>query len=123
MIEVLSVNGIAGKALSGLEIDMPVVMKVGMEDGRMIACGGLGWSGGRCWLWLHVENEASERIGIKVIREARKMLRKAAQLGEEIVYTPRDSSYETSERLLKMVGFEKTDEVILGSEVWRHVRT
>lgn len=118
MVDVVSVNGSVAKALSGLNIDLPVICRLGMQDGRLIATGGLAWSNGRCWLFFSVEGEP-RNIARQALRECDRLLRHAVQLGETEVFTPRDAEYPTSERLCRLAGFEKTDEVIDNFEVWR----
>lgn len=120
MLEVISTSGMAAKALTGLDIDLPVICRIGMEGDKLIATGGLCFGGGRAWIWFHVENKPTQSIAMQAIRQARTMMRKAAQLGETEVYTLRDATFETSERLCKMAGFEKTDEIVEGLEIWRH---
>lgn len=118
MLEVISTSGMAAKALTGLEIDLPVVCKLGMVDGRPVAGGGLCWASGKCWIWFFLEPDAPSGLGFKAIKNLRTMLRKAAQLGEAKVYAIRDPAFETSERLCKLAGFQKTGEEVLGCEVW-----
>jgi len=120
MVEIVSVSGMAAKALSGLEIDLPVICRLGMIEGKVVAAGGLAFGGGRCWLFFDIEEDCPKHVGLQALRQAKVMLRKAAQLGETEVYTPRNAAYETSERLCKMAGFEKTDEVLAGQEIWVH---
>ena len=118
MAEVQSISGLQACQISGLSVSLPVACKVGMIDGRMIAIGGIAWGGGRCWLFFHVDNPP-RNILRQALAECRSLLRKAAQFGETEVYTPRDAEYETSERLCRLAGFVKTDEVIDGKEIWR----
>lgn len=121
MVKVSSVNGVAARKMSGLNVNLPVIARVGVENDDVIALGGLAWGSGRCWLWFHVMEGAPKNIARQALQECRGLFRKAAQLGETEVYTPRDAEYPTSERLLKLAGFEKTDEVIEGQEIWRHL--
>jgi len=118
MIEVVSVNPKMAPQVAGLVIDLPVVCKVGIADGQVIASGGLAWGKGRCWIWFVAEDGLTKGHGITAIRQCRKMLAKAKQLGESTVYALRDAKYETSERLLTLAGFMKTDEIDAGQEVW-----
>ena len=90
---------------AGLDVDLPVTARAAIEGEELLAVWGLAWSPGRCWLWLHVER-SEPKHAFTVIREAKRMLKRAAQLGETEVYTPRDASRETSANLLKLVGFE-----------------
>lgn len=89
----------------GLDIDLPVVAMVAMEGEEAIAAWGLAWRDARCWLWFHIGQSKPEYRWI-VIREARKMLKRAVQLGETEVFVVRDDAYPTSGRLLKVLGFE-----------------
>lgn len=118
MIEVQSVPGIIAKELSGLNVDVPVVARVGVKDGEVIALGGLAYGKGRTWLWFHVNGEP-KNILRQALQQCETMKRVAAQFGATEVYTPRDAAYPTSERLCRLAGFEKTDEILDGKEIWR----
>lgn len=118
MIEVQSIAGQLARMMTGLEIDLPVVCRIGKVDDQIIATGGLAWAKGRCWLFFDVQGEP-RNIARQALRECQAMFRRAIQLGETEVYTPRDAAYPTSERLCRMAGFEKTDEVLDGKEIWR----
>jgi hypothetical protein len=118
MIEIMSVNPKLAPKVCGLNIDMPVVCKVGLVDGQVAASGGLAWGQGRCWIWFVVEGDLPKGHGLAAIHQCRKMVAKAKQLGESAVYAIRDSNYETSERLLTLAGFRKTDEQAEEQEVW-----
>lgn len=121
MIEVVTVPAMSVEvALPGVVIDMPALAMGGLVDGQLVGFGGLAWGSGRCWLWFRAD-EPEPRYAIHVVRSARKLLRKAAQLGETEVFTVRDRSFETSERLCKMCGFELLG-IENGEEVW-HVGT
>lgn len=117
MVELHRVDGRTVTALAGLDIDLPVVAMVAMEGNEAVAAWGLAWRDGRCWLWFHMEHPDPSYRWI-VIREARNMLKRAAQLGDDAVYTVRDPQFETSQRLLKILGFEPFGEED-GKEVWR----
>ncbi|WP_420961048.1 hypothetical protein [Brucella sp. IR073] len=105
MIQIVTVDGREIVKASGLQIDMPVFAKIVLEDDTPLGCFGLAWGGGRCWAWLQVENYRPG-YAFLVRREGRKCLRSAVQLGETEVYTPRDTQYASSEKLLKILGFE-----------------
>jgi hypothetical protein len=120
VIEVISVPGLAAGAVANLVIDMPVICRVGIKDGKLVASGGLAFAAGRAWLWYSTEDvELAKGQGLKALRQCASMLRKARQLGEAEVYATRDEKFETSERLLKLAGFEKTDEMLDNQEVWK----
>jgi hypothetical protein len=126
VIDIISVPSQAAGAVANLEITMPVVCRIGVKDGRLVASGGLAWGKRpewdhtRCWLWFSMEDmELAKGQGLTALRQCASMLRKAKQLGETEVYATRDDRYDTSERLLKMAGFEKTDEVLENQEVWK----
>lgn len=103
--------------IAGLEIDLPVFATIGIHEGEVIGIGGLTWGGGRCFLFFHIEKQVPG-AGLVAVREARRMIRKARQLGETEIWTIRDAAYDTSERLLKIVGFEPAGEDN-GKEAWR----
>lgn len=86
-------------------IDWPAVAYIGMDNGAIVGSGGLAWGSDRCWLWFTVLDSKPE-YARPVFQMARKLLRKAKQLGEECVFTVRDKQYETSPRLLKLTGFK-----------------
>lgn len=117
MPELHRVDGRAVTAALGLNVDLPVVAMVAIDHGDAVAAWGLAWNLGRCFLWFHMEHpDPSYRF--TVIREAKKMMKRATQLGEAHVFTVRDAAYPTSERLLKILGFEPFS-VEDGKEVWR----
>lgn len=115
MVEVIPAN--AQAIVRANDLDMPAMGFAGYEDGVLLAIGGLAWGRGRCWLWFRAENTEA-RHAFAVVREGRRLLKRAAQLGETEVYTPRDAEYDTSERLLKLMGFAFHG-VENGIEVWR----
>ena len=88
-------------------IDKPVVALVGVDEGQVVGAGGLGWGDGRCWLWFHMKH-SSPGYATRVLREARRLLRLAGQLGETTVHVYRDARFATSEKLLTMLGFSMT---------------
>ncbi|TGT65315.1 hypothetical protein EN802_32060 [bacterium M00.F.Ca.ET.159.01.1.1] len=98
-----------------MEIDWPAVAFVGIDDGELVGTGGIAWGAGRCWLWLQVL-KPKPWYAKPLVLAARKMLRKAVQLGEVEVYTVRDAQYASSAKLLKLVGFELS-EIKDGQEV------
>lgn len=91
--------------VAGMRIDLPVFMTIAMRGDEYVGAGGLAWGAGRCWLFLEL-NEPQTDGRFLLIREAKRLKRKAAQLGETEVYVARDRSFPTSARLLKMLGFE-----------------
>lgn len=120
MPELHRVDGRAVTAALGLAIDLPVVAMVAIDGGEAVAAWGLAWNEGRCFLWFHMErSDLSYRF--IVIREARKMLKRAVQLGADEVFTVRDDAFPTSARLLKILGFEPHS-IEDGKEVhiWRY---
>lgn len=110
------VDGVTVARATGLDVNLPVVAMVAMEDEQAIAAWGLAWHDSRCWLWLFLENPKPEYRWI-VMREARKMLKRAAQLGNSEVYTVRDFEVETSARLLTILGF-RFHRIEKGKETW-----
>ena len=88
------------------QVDAPMLVYGGVEDdGRVLACGGLMWSDGRCWIWVDVFADISRSAAL-LVWWARRMLRQARQLGEPEVYLFRDEWHGSSERLAKVLGFE-----------------
>lgn len=116
-LEIISANGEIAARLSGLDVDLPVVCKAAVVNGEVVAIGGLAFGGGRAYIWFYTGDDAASGIGRRAIRYARYMLRVAVQLGETEVYAIRDVKFDTSERLLKLVGFEFFEHAH-GEEVW-----
>lgn len=85
---------------------------------RVLGMGGLLWRAGLCWLWLN-GIDLKRTNALKVVRSARSMLQKAAQLGEKRVVAARDEA-PRSEGLLKLLGFERwpDDPAFQGKEIW-----
>jgi len=119
MLEIISVAPTTVEAAEGIRIDMPCVAYVGVDDGEIVGSGGLAWGSGRCWIWLRVLKSRSE-YALPLMRKTRSLLNKAVQLGEREVFTPRDAEYESSERLLTVLGFRLHD-IEGGKEVWKWV--
>lgn len=88
-----------------LVIDMPAVAFVGQDDDELVGSGGLAWGHGRCWIWFKMLN-IRPCYAVAIFRAAKRLLRKARQLGETEVFAIRDPQYETSQRLVRAVGFE-----------------
>ena len=103
----------------GMKVDMPVKAYVGVDGDRILGAGGLGWAGGKCWLFLLVL-DVNHGHPMQVVRWGRKLLRIAVQLGESEVFTPRDDEYPSSKKLLHLIGFQyyETDEKT-GKEIHR----
>lgn len=120
MVDVVSARATDVSRMTGLEITVPIICRVGIASGKIVASGGLAFAAGRAWLWFSMEDVAlAKGQGLKALRQCASMLGKARQLGETEVYATRDEKFETSERLLKLAGFKKTDERLDGQEVWK----
>lgn len=104
MLNIFQVDPSSIEAALDINIDLPAVAFVGVDDGRIVGSGGLAWGEGRCWLWFKVV-EGRPEYARPVLTMARRLLAKARQLGEPAVYTIRDLQFETSPRLLKLTGF------------------
>lgn len=89
-------------------IDLPAVAVIGLDDGHPVGSGGLAWGGGKAWIWFKMV-QSKPSYAVAIVRATRKMLRRAAQLGETAVFTPRDINEPMSEKLLTMLGFEFFD--------------
>lgn len=87
-------------------MDYPVHAFVALEGEQPVAYYGLAWRFGRCDLWFSVvDASASRRSCIRVVREARRMLKVARALGEHRVFCIRDD-HPNSRKLLEVVGFQ-----------------
>lgn len=103
----LEVQALAG----GGPVDYPVHAFAAVEADEPLAYYGLAWRFGRCDLWLSVvDASGSKRCAIRVVREARRMLKVAMALGEARVFCIRDE-YPNSRKLLGAVGFRYLGDV------------
>ena len=116
-LQIVRVDPSAVEAAEGIKIDMPCVAYVGVDDGKIVGSYGLAWGGGRCWIWLRLDN-GKPSYARTVVKQTKALLAKAQQLGEREVFTPRDTQYDTSKRLLEFLGFTMHD-VEQGIEVWK----
>jgi len=85
-------------------------------DGMRKAMGGFIRDEDRTWGYLDVKGALDADVGLEVLRTARRLLRR---MGETVYVTCDNAQYAGAPRLLKALGFEKTDEVLNGYEVWR----
>ncbi|MCZ3377422.1 hypothetical protein [Rhizobium sp. AG207R] len=120
-LTIIQVDASTAQAMEGIKIDLPAVAYVGIDDGEVVGSYGLAWGGGRCWAWLRLEN-GKPSYALTVVRRFKRLMLKAEQLGEREVFTPRDAQYETSEKLLKVLGFSFHAKEH-GIEVWRYERS
>lgn len=120
MLEIHQVPPSAVEVAEGIKIDMPAVAYVGIDDGVIVGSGGLAWGRGRAWIFFSTKAPLGASAGLRIIRFAKTLERKVAQLGHDDIYTPRDDQYATSKRLLTMLGYShaETDQ---GVEIWRKV--
>ncbi len=116
MLQIVQADPRDVQAAEGLTIDLPVLAYVGIDGEEIVGSGGLAWGGARCWLWLTLPNGKPE-YARPILRMVERLKRKAAQLGETEIYTPRDAQYETSERLLRFCGFVPFS-IEGGQEIW-----
>lgn len=117
MLQIIQVPPAAVEIAQGIRIDMPAVAYAGIDDGVVVGAYGLAWGEGRCWAWLQLR-DGKPQYARTVVRRTKALLEKAWQLGEREVYTPRDAQFQTSGKLLTVLGFTKA-EVINGIEVWK----
>lgn len=103
----------------GVDIDLPVVAVLGIDNGHIVGTGGLAWGAGRCWIFFKMVSSKPE-YAVPIVRATRQMLRRAVQLGETEVFTPRDAEEPASEKLLTLLGFE-FDTMQDGIEIWKWV--
>lgn len=116
MIEIVSSIGADHSNTIGEKV--PFICKIASDDGRAFATGGLAFWRGTYILFFQVDDPPKNIIR-QTLRECKALLSKAVQLGATEVFTPRDPEYPSSERLCRLAGFEKTDEMIDGKEIWR----
>jgi hypothetical protein len=105
----------------GVDVHLPAVAVIGVDDDQIVGSGGLAWGGGRCWLFFTMPL-TKPGYAVPVVREAKRLLRQAVQLGENSVFTPRDDAFPRSAKLLAMLGFEPAETMMIrGSnhEIWR----
>ncbi|AVX04238.1 hypothetical protein MXMO3_01712 [Maritalea myrionectae] len=103
MGEIVKLVGRSGDIL-GDDLDAPIFGYASISDG-VDALGGLAWIEGKCWMWFS-SAKPQNVSALHVVRCAKQLLRRAVQVGEMEVYTPRDAQFATSSRLLKLVGFK-----------------
>ncbi|KAA3527047.1 hypothetical protein GOZ96_04720 [Agrobacterium vitis] len=115
MVEIQKFNTTDTVKSLGLMIDLPAIGFCAICEGRIVASFGLAWGNGRCWLWYYTE-ELQTRHKHVVRRQAARLKRMARQLGHDELFVVRDQQWETSARLVKLMGFELL-EVIDGQEV------
>jgi hypothetical protein len=116
MLQIVQVDPRQIETCLSVKVDMPAIAFVGVDDGKIIGSGGLAWGAGRCWIWLSMIS-TNPAYALPIARKVRVLISKAKQLGETIIYTPRDAEYQTSEKLLKTLGF-KMHGIEDGIEVW-----
>lgn len=105
------------------KIDFPFIAYAGVEDGKrpkVIGIGGLAWIEGRCFLWLDLV-DMKRTHPVVVVRQAKRMLDKAIQLGVSEVWARRDIE-PLSEKLLRHLGFELAGGQEAGVEDWKWQR-
>jgi hypothetical protein len=72
---------------------------------------GLAWHIGMCIMWLTVL-EPDIAPATAIVRQGRRMLKVAVQMGESVVFNIRDD-VPTSAKLLSMVGFERSGDITM----------
>jgi hypothetical protein len=87
-----------------VKVPFPAVLYGGFEDGKCLGVGGLVWAHERCWLVLGFTAEGQTRP-VRIVRWAKRMLRKAEQLGETEVFSWRED-LPHSKKLLELIGLE-----------------
>lgn len=117
MVRIVTIDPRGILDVAGINVDLPAFALAGVDDDGVIGLGGLAWGQGRAWLFFDMlRDEPQHRF--KIIACAKRLFRHARQLGETELYTPRDAQHGSSERLLKLLGFEFYAEEN-GIEVWR----
>lgn len=88
-----------------IDIDLPALAYVGIDEEEIVGTGGMAWGGGRCWVW-YMMPRPKPQYALPVVRTMKVLVRKARQLGETEIFTIRDPQFETSARLVRLAGFE-----------------
>lgn len=99
------------EAALGFDVDLPAIAVLGTDNGEVVGSGGLAWGGGKAWIWFKML-ASRPSYAVPIVRETQRMLRRAVQLGETEVFTPHDDQQPHSEKLLRMLGFEATEETL-----------
>jgi hypothetical protein len=120
-LQIVQVHPAAIEIAENIKIDLPAVAYIGVDDGEIVGSGGLAWGGQRCWIWLKVGKSKPE-YAIPLMRQTRKLMAKARQFGDVAIFTPRDAQFETSEKLLTVLGFRPFS-IENENEVWVNERT
>ena len=105
MLRIVSADPQSVAVALGVEIDMPAVALVGIDDDVFAGSGGLAWGKGRCWIWFSVVNGKPE-YARPVLRTVQMLKAKARQLGETEIFTIRDPGFKSSAKLNRLCGFE-----------------
>lgn len=89
----------------------PVIAWGCTVEGEFAAIGGLSWRFGRCDIWLTVLDATGISARV-IVREAKRMLSVAQQMGEPAVFCIRDD-HPGSKKLLRLCGlaFDHVTEV------------
>jgi hypothetical protein len=104
----VEVSQVTPEAVYGQSGDLPALVYVGVEDGALVAAGGLAWHHGRCWLWVD-RVDAGLTNPFALVRWGRRMLKVAQRYGDNVVSAVRDPSQVNSAKLLKLMGFVLVD--------------
>jgi len=87
---------------------------VAIVDGRPVVLGGFFEEDGRLWAFLDVKDGA-EAHGIRIVRTLRRALREA----NHTVFAPCNAGeFPRAEHLLRLLGFEPTEETRHNMRVW-----
>lgn len=85
------------------------------RDGVVVACGGIMERDGRAWGWFDVKGKVSRSEALTLMRKMRAFLK---EWGEEL-YIVCDEQFATAPKLLRLQGFEPTEETYNGSRIWK----
>lgn len=86
------------------------------RDGTICACGGMFPRDGRLWAFFDVLANVTSREAIEIVRGVRRVVREAKA---PVYVLCDDENYATAPRLLKVLGFEPTEEISNNSRVWK----
>jgi len=116
-LQIVAVDPRLIEKVDNVHITMPSIAYVGIDGDEVVGSGGLAWGEGRCWIFFRVYKSRAE-YALPVMRQTKALIAKARQFGETAVFTPRDSTYSTSKKLLETLRF-RMHEVQDGVEIWR----
>ena len=115
MLEVRRVTGEHAAGYFAPGLPDPEAAAVAYVDGKPVAIAGLHRAEGRVWAFL---NAFGPLPAILAIRRMRDVLAEAHRAGIVSIYVTCEDRHVTAPRLLKLLGFQPTEEVRQGLRVY-----